>query len=601
MCGISGFHSGQESAQLAVNKMLLKTTHRGPDAINSRFFSQDNLCFGHNRLSILDLESRSNQPFEFNGLTMVYNGEVYNYKELRVELEVKGYKFETTSDTEVVIKAFHYWGFDCFDKFNGMWALAIYNSITKKIILSRDHFGIKPLYYYKDNQRFIFGSEIKQLTAVLPKLNYNRNQVLSYLTLGFENFNFETFFEGIYEIPAGEVYEFDLKQKTISFIKKLKIQKAKIPKLINDVVEEFDFLLRKSIKLRQRSDVPITSCLSGGLDSSLVTYFMADQGTSENFDCALHVQSMELESDESHFAKSVASELNLDLTVVKPSSYDFIDKFSKVMVAQEEPFGSPSIFMGYNVFELAKSQGKKVVLNGQGADELFFGYERYFALMKSNNPIKLLKYAKDCSKKNKQSISYFVANQFYFRNFFIRKTMIQNRILSKLSITSLEEKFIFDQLAEQMQKYECSSELFQAELYKYQLPHLLRYEDRNSMAHSVEARLPFLDQDLVAFAHALPLELKIKQGWTKYIMRESAKTKLGQKIAWRKDKIGFESPTNTWLRDNEVFINDLVNESTIIVDFFKSKNIGQQLFNFSENFRWRIINLAAWEKFVQNA
>ena len=179
--------------------------------------------------------------------------------------------------------------------------------------------------------------------------------------------------------------------------------------------------------------------------------------------------------------------------------------------------------------------------------------------------------------------------------------MIQNRILSKLSITSLEEKFIFDQLAEQMQKYECSSELFQAELYKYQLPHLLRYEDRNSMAHSVEARLPFLDQDLVAFAHALPLELKIKQGWTKYIMRESAKTKLGQKIAWRKDKIGFESPTNTWLRDNEVFINDLVNESTIIVDFFKSKNIGQQLFNFSENFRWRIINLAAWEKFVQNA
>ena len=592
MCGISGIinKNNKSVEELLILHMTNIIAHRGPDSSGSYLYK--NIAFGHRRLSILDLSSSGHQPMKYlDDLVITYNGEIYNFIEIREELIQKGYIFDSNSDTEVILKAYHCWGKTCVNYFNGMWSFSILDIKQKIVFCSRDRFGVKPFYYIENNDLFSFGSEISQLLPFLPNRILNKKVALDYLISGIEECSNETFFKDIYLLKGGHNLVFDLQTNSYEIERyyNLKLSDQK-----NTSVDDYIQELKRSITLRLRSDVKVGTCLSGGIDSSTISSFASKlyQNSNEKF-MAIHAKSSEYKTDESEFAKIVSKIANINLNFVEPSYSDFKSNILSIIKIQQEPFGSLSIIMQYFVFKKAKELGCIVMLDGQGGDETLLGYERYYpAIVKSKKGIAKLKALLQSSKNSRLSLLDTIKYQYYFSNYKLRLKRLKFK--NSFYKSEILNEYESEELRIISESYNDISILQKNEIESSQLPHLLKYEDRNSMANSIESRLPFLDYKLVELSLNTNNSLKIKDGWTKFILRKAAETILPKEIVWRKTKLGFNAPEKTWTKEFENEMIKEIEQSEILNNFIHFKKLYFK--NLDLRTKWRLYNFSAWEK-----
>ena len=592
MCGIGGIinKNNKSVEELLIHQMTDIIAHRGPDSSGS--FLYKNIAFGHRRLSILDLSSSGHQPMKYlDDLVITYNGEIYNFIEIREELIQKGYIFDSNSDTEVILKAYHCWGKTCVNYFNGMWSFSILDIKQKIVFCSRDRFGVKPFYYIENNDLFSFGSEISQLLPFLPNRILNKKVALDYLISGIEECSNETFFKDIYLLKGGHNLVFDLQTNSYEIERyyNLKLSDQK-----NTSVDDYIQELKRSITLRLRSDVKVGTCLSGGIDSSTISSFASTiyQNSNEKL-MAIHAKSSEYKTDESEFAKIVSKIANINLNFVEPSYSDFKSNILSIIKIQQEPFGSLSIIMQYFVFKKAKELGCIVMLDGQGGDETLLGYERYYpAIVKSKKGIAKLKALLQSSKNSRLRLIDTIKYQYYFSNYKLRLKRLKYK--NSFYKSEIINEYESEELRIISESYNDISILQKNEIESSQLPHLLKYEDRNSMANSIESRLPFLDYKLVELSLNTNTSLKIKDGWTKFILRKAAETILPKEIVWRKAKLGFNAPEKTWTKEFENEMIKEIQQSEILNNFIDFKKLYFK--NLDLRTKWRLYNFSAWEK-----
>jgi asparagine synthase (glutamine-hydrolysing) len=596
MCGISGIINQHQKAvdNSEIKKINRLIAHRGPD--DEGYFFGDNFAFGHRRLSILDLSKDGHQPMQYlDKYTITYNGEIYNYLEIKEELLENGYKFNSNTDTEVILASYDKWGKECVGKFNGMWAFAIYDKIKEIIFCSRDRFGVKPFYYTEIDDMFIFGSEIKQLLEFYPNRYVNKHIMMDYLVIGFEDHTNETFFENIYKLEASHNLIYNLKTNNYDIEKYYNICKNdNVNNLTEtDSINLYKNKLENSIKLRLRSDVKVGTCLSGGLDSSSIATIASkiyNKMTKLKF-TAIHAKSTENNNDESKYAKDVEKFSNLNLHIIEPTNNDFVNNIDEIIYTQEEPFGGPSIFMQYFVMKKAKEKDCKVMLDGQGGDETLLGYERYYpAYLIDLNFFDSLKGFFSASKNSKLTVIQLIQYLIYFTKYQLRikRLKIKNRYLKKEYLDIISE----DILKINSQNYLDIFKLQKEEIFKTQMPHLLKYEDKNSMRNSIETRLPFIDYNVLETALNLSSKLKIKNGWTKYVLRKSIENDLPKNIVWRKNKFGFEAPDKSWLDLIDNKMQNCINNSSIIDEIINKLDFNK----IDKHQKWKLFNIAKWER-----
>jgi asparagine synthase (glutamine-hydrolysing) len=599
MCGISGIIN-KNDAPVPEEQIRLITdlvAHRGPDSDGFHF--AQSLALGHRRLAIIDLNVRGRQPMCYRDrYWLTYNGEIYNYLEIRCELELRGAQFKTTSDSEVILAAYAEWGPSCLTRFNGMWAFAIYDTIERTVFLARDRFGVKPLYYLDEGSRFVFGSEIKQLLAMQQKVRANQRVVIESLLTYFEGHTDETYFAGVRQLPQAHYMLYRLATHSYTLHRYYELGAAdpmgSLP--LDEAVAAFESVLQDSVKLRLRSDVTVGTCLSGGLDSSTTSAIAALQyreSSGRRF-TGIHAKSIEQRTDESVFANRVGDHLDLDLHVVEPSTKNFVDTIDEVVYTQEEPFGSPSMFMGWHVFELARKLNCKVMLNGQGGDEVLLGYERYYAaILGEARGTEFLRQVWLQSRNSKLSLKEVLQYYLYFTKASVRIRRLKARSLLRRHVMNSHD---FEFVKRSAKSFSNVKDLQLFEICTLQLPHLLRYEDRNSMRHSIETRLPFLDYRLVEAAVSLPVGYKVRDGWTKYILRRVAEKVLPEDVAWRRNKLGFEAPERVWLTAHEAAMKDEIGRSAILREVADVGRIQRDFGRLSLKERWAYFSLAAWER-----
>ena len=593
MCGITTIVTREADFDLnsKISEMNDLIIHRGPDAHGSLVYK--NVGLGHRRLSIIDLSDQGVQPMSFNeDYVIVFNGEIYNYLELKAELKLLGYAFQTHTDTEVILAAYKHWGNECTKRFNGMWSFVILDKCLGKLFCSRDHFGIKPFYYVANERGVFICSEIKPLLQFLPEVRANKQAVLNYLVLDICDEGEHTFFQGVKRLlPATNLWV-DIETCNLEFQRFYTLGELKDSfnnlrgnepfKVIKEIFES-------SVKLRLRSDVKVGTCLSGGLDSSLIAAMASIEhmkSSSTSF-MAFTAKSTDSSNDESVFAKQVVDKFKLDWIVTETTSHDFLDLLEMVIKAQEEPFRSPSIFMQYEIMNASKKGECKVLLDGQGGDEVFLGYERYYVpYLQSLSIFKKFSEFLNIVNQSKLTPVKLFALYFYMSKKWFRKIVLSNRM-----------NFIKEEYKAQV-SWEYLSELANAnitklqisEIDKFNLPALLRYEDRNSMHFSIETRLPFLDYRLVECSLAMQSMYKINKGWTKFSIRKIADGLLPDSITWRKNKYGFEPPINDWLSNKKIFIHE-IQKSSILKEIMNPKYTSVK----DVNILWRMYNLAKWE------
>ena len=587
MCGINGILLKKNSAIIEdrINQMNSLLVHRGPDF--SGVFHDGSLGLGHQRLSILDLTDKGNQPFTYSDFTLTFNGEIYNFLEIRDELISYGYSFNTKTDTEVLLKSYIHWGSHCVEKFNGMWAFAIYDKKRNKLFCSRDRFGIKPFYYFKTKNEFIFSSEIKPLLIHKKSWSPNLELIHDFIEYGLVDHKTETFFSGISRLEAGTNLEVSLDEFLFSKERYYSIDSLKEFKtnLNTNSVDQIEKSLYNSIKLRLRSDVEIGSCLSGGLDSSTIAVISKLQ--SNNFNYLIHGKSYEGSYDESYYANMVAKSIKNKLKITKPSKNEFQNSIINVLKTQEEPFGTPSILMQNFVFKKTQKDNIKVLLDGQGADEVLMGYETfypyYFAYL-----IKRFKF-------------YRLITSVFKLNFF--KTSLLKAILNAIKITfKLDFNRVLKSNKKSIFKFRISnkthlnfsafglSDFRKKAITSLILPSLLRYEDKNSMSYSIETRLPFLDYQFIEKIFQLKPEEFFKNGHTKYPIRFIMEKRIDPIVCWRKNKFGFEAPKEPF--DNEFKLNmiDYLNKSkkiNSIIHIDRIKELGSSHI-------WKVYIIGLW-------
>jgi len=592
MCGIVGIYSFKKNVQLErIKNMTASLRHRGPDdegflAVNSElskvypltgsdskvqgpriedFDRPVNLLLGHRRLSIIDLSPAGHQPMcnEDGSSWIVYNGEIYNYLEIRKELENLGHRLKSQTDTEVVLHAYEEWGTDCLRRFNGMWAFAVVDLKSNKIFCARDRAGVKPFYYFYDGKRFCFASEIKALIEIDGfSIEPNEQILADYLFSGLLDHTEETFFKDIYQLKPGEYLLIESNRLTVRPYWEIEPGEVRFSRE-DDYAEQFFELLRDSIRLRLRSDVPIGSCLSGGLDSStivcLANRLMFD---AHAIDPRLVGESQKTFSscfenhvyDERKYIELVIKQTNAEKNYVFPKGESLCKDLPRLVWHQDEPFGSTSIYAQWEVMKLAKERGVTVLLDGQGGDELLAGYLPSFyylfiKMLKRGDLGSLMKEIKGF-QKNYKNIRIPLKKRIF-------TGMVSNWINSMFWKTMgktfewAEEGFrkkFFRSFPRPMKFNDALDDYLYHNFRSMTLPGLLHYEDRNSMAFSLEARLPFLDYRLVEFVFGLPMSQKIKEGKTKVVLRNAMKNILPEEVRDRKDKMGFVTPEDIWFR-----------------------------------------------------
>ena len=558
MCGICGFSWNDEAL---IRKMADRIVHRGPD--QEGFFCTDSMSLGFRRLSIIDLSAAGHQPMSdpTGRYWLVYNGEVYNYLELRQELEREGRVFRTHTDTEVVLQAFIAWGPACLGRFNGMWALAIYDRGNGKLFCARDRYGIKPFHYVCEGGRFAFASEIKQLFA-LPwvKAEANSARLADFFLWSLKTHTDETPFRRIRSLPGAhylEVAPGDLARGKCEA--KCYWTPAADETLDEaDAVVAFRDLLSDSVRLRLRSDVPVGVTLSGGLDSSSVVCLAGAHKRADRAASPLDAFNVDFEQagySERRFAEAAAKQAGARMIILRPGQSDLARDWEKFVWHMEEPFEALSDFSNYQIYRMIRAHGIPVVLCGQGGDELLLGYERYRTYdalfnLRAGHPGAAVREMLSARRHANIPLGTQVASGLYFSLPWLRAFRRRRLVRPYLN------RDFFGEFAGQTEhllgtmQHRSRHDLQMSELFRYQLPEQLRPEDRVSMAHSVETRLPFLDYRLLSLVLGQPTRLLFRDGWSKYILRQAMAGILPDEVRNRTDKMGYETPTASLIRQN---------------------------------------------------
>lgn len=637
MCGIAGiFHL--DGSPIHTQQLLAMTRvirHRGPDdegfllASTENNFAerhsaedsidevkiqhralpektQGNLGMGFRRLAIIDLSAGGHQPYTDENETcyLTFNGQIYNYLEIRNELEAYGMKFRSSSDTEVLLKSYLHWGVDCLQKFIGMFAFVIYDKANKCLFVARDRLGVKPFVYYYGNQKFIWASEEKQLvTTGLVKANVNESVMIRFLRdIALFESN-ETFFQDIHQLPPGAYALVNAQGIRIKKYWHLDLSHTNVSIPWESAKEKTNQLLTDAVKLRLRSDVPLGIALSGGIDSSSISS-VARKLTQDSIR-TFSVYYEGKEYDERPYIEEVLKLGGFNQTFHTGEQNCSIEQIQKWIFHQDAPTSGASPFSAYQNYQNVRRSGITVLLNGQGGDELFAGYPYYFKYLlaqqfHSNQLNELLNniwhYGKYHGLKalTKQLYLSFIAYQGKFDK--LRQTEYHKystqtfypREFGLESENSLPQNFFVQSLYHG--------------ITRSHLPHMLRWEDRNSMAHSVESRVPFLDHRLVEFAFMLPDVYKIHKGVQKYILRESMKQIVPNSILLRKDKIGFATPTDKWtsgplyLPIRELIHDPLFLSRTWIEGARVKKEFEKSPTHFRQHELWRIMTAELWHR-----
>ena len=617
MCGICGIinKNNKPVSSESIQAMMNRMKHRGPD--DEGIFIDENIGLGHVRLSIIDLTSAGHQPmFSDDGrYVLVFNGEVYNYIEIRSELSSK-YNFKTNTDTEVLLKAYQEWGESCLDKFNGMFAFAVYDRKQKTFFIARDRFGIKPLYYYHDKSRFIFASEITSILSVLNKKPIpDDGTIFNYLVFNRTDVTDETFFTDIKRLPHG--HNITLKCVPQPFNSSTLQPKIKrwydLRKRVKEAEEfksldEFRETLSSSVGLRLRSDVPVGVCLSGGLDSSSIVSLLLKDFKKSDLNTFSAVYGEGIRGDESEFINEYKDILE-NMHYINPTAESLYNDMHQFVYAHAEPIPSTAPYAQFKVMELAKDN-VVVTLDGQGADEELAGYHYFFGYFFKDllRHFRLLKLSSEIfhylvnhkSIYGLQTFLYFllpeklrtmarVSEKGYLQDDFVKRHSVNNSIAGNLyGSCSLHEALL--------------------DHFEYKLEHLLKWEDRNSMWFSLESRVPFLDHHLVEKVLSTPSHQIINKGMTKYILREAMKGIIPENIRTRQDKVGFETPEDEWFRTEKfrTFIYDLINSKKFAnrgyLNVKKVSNLYKKHLDNKNNISkeiWKWINLEVWfRKFI---
>jgi asparagine synthase (glutamine-hydrolysing) len=624
MCGIFGF-AGRPDRQL-LGRMGAAVAHRGPDDAGA--FETPSVSLGHRRLSIIDREG-GHQPVanEDETVWLVYNGEVYNYRELRTELEGSGHEFRTHSDSEVIVHAYEEWGPECASRFNGMWAFAVADlrgagedGSGGKLVLNRDHFGIKPLYYARspESGRLLFASEIKALLQDPELVAEPDDQlVFEYLQHGFHDHRAETFFRGVYHVPSATWIEVALDGsgapegggdapapgahvpgRLAAPLESTAYWAPVLSRHGGDDPADFRRRFRESVERRLVSEVPVGSCLSGGLDSTTIVSFMSEllkedvpdatslRGQLKTFSAVFDGDPI----DEREYIETAVESTGADTTYTSPTSHGFIGELRDFVWHQEEPIVSTGPYAQWCVMRSAREQ-VTVLLDGQGGDELIAGYVPYQLvylrqLRKEGKYGELRKEsmaARDvlwplAKRRLKQRRKHLPARSL-LRPGFLARTTDPGYGRSQ---SDLKERLLQDTLT-------------------YSLPCLLRYEDRNSMAFSIESRVPYLDQELVDHILTLPEDAIVRHGWSRWILRAALKGTLPEKIRLRRWKVGFTTPEMRWIKARRAAFTSLYQspafqarpywDGEAVVQAFRACCRGEVE---ESMFFWRAANVELW-------
>lgn len=599
MCGIAGIISKNKINRTKFDEMVDIIDFRGPDD-RGVFYESINggeIALGHRRLSIIDISSAGHQPFLYKDrYILTYNGEIYNYIELRDELSEKGYSFTTSSDTEVLIACYDCYGKECVNKFNGMWAFAIFDKETGEVFISRDRLGVKPLYYSITNDSIIFGSEIKQILLMLEKgQKVNKKRLFEYLIRGYSDYTEETMIENIFQLRGGnnliinlkeyveESKESHLKQNINKNIQKLQngivIEKFYDIEKINqdynsyeEAKKDFESKFSESVNLRLRSDVALGYCLSGGLDSSAIVCtadkIIKDKGIS-TVQKSISSCFTDKRYDEQEYIDEVLRKTDVDGVKIFPKGDQLLDELDKVIWHMDEPFSSTSQYAQWNVFKGASENNLTVMLDGQGADEQLAGYTGFYSVIFAEylRRFKFISFFRELKSYKKLRAS----TEQYVKSYKIIVEALISAYLPRKVQKWGKLKFFYLRRLSPFKKQDIIDTVMGLDLYpannsrqyildniKCNLSMLLRFEDRNSMAFSIESRVPFLDYNLVECIFRMPIEYKIKYGITKRVMRDSLSV-LPEKIKTRYSKLGFVTPEDQWINDNpDIYRNELI-------------------------------------------
>ena len=639
MCGITGYLSCagnfNPEAFASANNLV---THRGPDDFGNVSFdwglnatphtdewlgdlrNPENVVamMGFRRLAIIDLSHAGHQPMPDadRRYWIVFNGEVYNYIEIRAELEAIGHRFRSASDTEVVLTAYKEWGKECQHKFNGMWAFSIIDTEKRELFCSRDRFGIKPFYFYSSDKQFIFASEIKQILQLVDqKPNVNRDSVFDFLAYGARNHTNATFYEDIAELRGGECMTVSLASRSSLTVEKTQwwdIKASTFDGSEQEAQEVFLGLLSDSVSLRLRSDVPTGTALSGGLDSNALVALI-DQLSNNKRQNVFTVFSNDKNLDELVYAKNTIERFNAISHLSEFGSHD-IELLEKITYHRDQPVDDAGALGGWLLQSLIKESGIVVNLSGHGADELMGGYSlpphvnQYLDALSQgrlthahkelfygfkNSSLSLL----DTSVRFGRDVGQNICSDLCYKIMLNR-----HKLLMKSSFTSQykDDSGLMKMLNEKHRSIASTrvKEISYRELKATHLPYILQNLDRDSMAHSLETRVPFLDYRLAEFLFSVPDSMLHKRGYTKLLLRKALTGKVSNEIVWNKKKTGFSTPKNRYLSKGENYFNDLLaqdkNHSILNIDNIKRtlKSPKAKL----NKILWRSLCYLIWER-----
>jgi asparagine synthase (glutamine-hydrolysing) len=648
MCGIYGYWN-ITGEPVNLDRILHATTilqHRGPDdegfllgdtrqglyrhcggaettAVNALRIERSSgegfdFAFGFRRLAILDLSQRGHQPMSSvdGRWWIVFNGEIYNYRELRAELSGYGHSFRGGSDTEVILAAFQQWGTACLDRFNGMWAFAIWDTLKRTLFLARDRFGIKPLHYIWDGRRFVFASEIKALVGEhgVPFVPDDR-AVYQYLIWGElpSPSTGETFFSNVHALPPAHYLTLAggalIKTRYYSLPQPIRLGDADA----DTTIGEYRQLFQEAVRLHLRSDVPVGTCLSGGIDSSsivcVINRIMAERGletaqVGERQKTFSAVYRSAGRYNERDHIETVLKATKAEPNFTFPTGEQLSGELQRLAWHQEEPFGSTSIFAQWCVMAKVRERGVTVLLDGQGADEALGGYRPYGVhlaeLLKCHQYRSAFRASRDMNHATglpqlpvwAQALARQAPDRWIRRYREVRearRAAVLRAALRDSSADAVPPERTYGGLAEHLKEL----------ITETSLPHLLRYEDRNAMAFAVEGRVPFVDHRLIEYSLTKGLAWCIHRGWTKWILREAMRGLVPQEILWRRDKVGFETPETEWLESCLARQPDLFHEGArsgryveprtaraLLQDWLSRKGSSAPI--------WRLVNLELW-------
>jgi asparagine synthase (glutamine-hydrolysing) len=626
MCGIAGFINVsnkrvlQENPYELMSGMLETIKHRGPDDFGMSFYgyekisSVDNpnkvefypgmnckIALGHRRLSIIDLSENGRQPMSNadDSISITYNGEIYNYIELREELS-SGRKFYTQTDTEVLIASYEAWGLEMFSKIDGMFAFALFDKRRNKVLLARDMAGIKPLYYSNVGEMFIFGSEPKTVLAGLRSsgsIDYSHSA--EFLIMGLTDHDDGTFYSDVKQLPGGCYMELstsgDVKQPVRYWSPSKDLFDAEYD--YSSGVENKVYL---SVQRQLRADVTVGTSLSGGIDSGAIVSVAGQilKNSNKNYN-TLTFSFPDFPDDESHYAKLIADNAGMKWNAVSPLMDNVSSDLEKMIEYMGEPFSTLSMFAQFKIMEAAHSRNIKVMLDGQGGDEVFLGYPRVAqrVLVDYLKEFNFYRFSKELFglKKNASMPVYrTLMSNLFFRNpnIALKRNISRMQMYVNTDVLSNYRKNISEDVYSKKSLIETQAD----ELTKYCLPRLLRYTDRNSMAFSVESRVPHLSKLNLDYALKLPLDWRIRNGWTKYSLRKAMVGKIPEEVIWSTQKKGFPVPQKFWVEKLRDDIFRILSSRDDLVNIIDVDKIISAIDNGKGNeaYLWRAISFGMW-------